>query len=246
MKLKPVPRTPLVELVVEKLRRSIEGGRRRSGDRLPSEPELTAQLGVSRTVLREAIIRLQTIGLVTIKRGVGTYVADQSDLAACARLVRTLMGLSSDELIRFIELRDAIESHAARLAANLASDEEIAELASLCSELEDSRDDADRAMHIDLRFHLRLVELSGNRLMRDVLEILREFICEGMYRSTPVPWRRMLSRECHMPVVEALRNRDADAAEAAIHDHMHLLIRRLQESGNLDRKRTTSRKGSTS
>jgi GntR family transcriptional regulator, transcriptional repressor for pyruvate dehydrogenase complex len=234
MDLRSVQRTPLVAVVVEKLRKLIESGGLKSGDRLPPEPELVTQLGVSRTVLREAIIRLQTVGLVNIKRGVGTYVADQSDVTACVQLVRSVMALSTDELIRFVELRDAIESHAARLAANLVTETDVAEFESLCNALEDSRHDLDQAMKIDLQFHLRLVEITGNRLMRDILVILREFIREGIYRTTPAPIQRMLSRKCHMPIVDALRNHDSEAAEAAVHNHMHLLIRRLQERDKQD------------
>lgn len=236
MKLKPIQRTSLVDEVVENLRQWIDSGGLKRGDRLPSEPELVAQLGVSRTVLREAIIRLQTVGLVTVKRGMGTYVANQSDFTACVGLMRTLMDLSPDELIRFIEVRDAIESHAARMAANLATEKDVAELESLCTELENSHDDLDQAMQIDLRFHLRIIDITGNELMRGILTVLREFIFEGIFRTTPVPFPQMISRRCHMAIVNALRNHDADAAEAAIHDHMHLLTRRLQESSKRKRK----------
>jgi GntR family transcriptional regulator, transcriptional repressor for pyruvate dehydrogenase complex len=235
MDIQPVQRTPLVTLVVDKLRKMIESRGLKSGDRLPPEPELIGQLGVSRTVLREAIIQLQTIGLVNIKRGVGTYVADPSDLSACVQLVRSAMALSTDELFRFIEFRDAIESYAARLAADRVTAEDLDELEALCNELEASRHDLDQAAKIDVRFHLRLADIAGNRLMRDVLEILREFIREGIYRSTKMPLQRLLSRRCHMPIVDALRSRDPDAAEAAVHAHMHLLIRRIQERRTSDK-----------
>ncbi len=229
MKLKSVQRTPLVDVVVERLRQSIESGNLSSGDRLPPEPELVSQLGVSRTVLREAIKRLQTIGLVTIRRGVGTYVADRNNLVNCIRLVRTAMALSSDELIRFVELREAIEAHAARQAANIATEQDIVELALICDEMEDENQDYEKAMQLDLRFHLRLIEITGNKLMVNVLEILQEFIYEGMLRTTPKPRQRVVSRQGHMAIVDAIQNHNSDAAEAAIHYHMNLLVRRLQE-----------------
>jgi GntR family transcriptional regulator, transcriptional repressor for pyruvate dehydrogenase complex len=242
MNLQPVQRIPLVVVVVEKLRNLIESGGLKAGDRLPAEPELISQLGVSRTVLREAMIQLQAVGLVNIRRGVGTYVADGSDVSSCVRLVRSVMTLSSDELIRFVEVRDAIESHAARLAANLATADDITELESLCDELEQRRDDLDRAMQLDLKFHLRIVDITGNQLMHGILKILREFILEGIVRTTQVPAQPEISHRYHIAIVDALRNHDSDAAEAAIHDHMHLLIRRLQESGVPGRQRRTAGK----
>lgn len=227
--LNPIERGSLVDVVGEQIRQSIEGGGYRSGDRLPSEPELTAQLGVSRTVLREAIKRLQTDGLVTIRRGIGTYVADRSDLTNCLRLVRTAMALSPRELLQYVELREAVEVHAVRRAALEATDREITEVEALCGEMEDEAQDWDVAMQLDLQFHLRLVDIGKNALMRGILEILHEHILEGMRRTTPQPRQCTMSRRVHMGIVEAVRNRDPDAAEAAIRDHMNILVRRLQE-----------------
>jgi GntR family transcriptional regulator, transcriptional repressor for pyruvate dehydrogenase complex len=228
MKIKPVVRTPLVDVVVERLRALIESGSLKSGDPVPAEPKLVSQMGVSRTVVREAVKRLQTDGLVTIRRGVGTYVADRNDLSNCLRLVRTAMVLSSHDLVRFIELREAIEAHAARQAAHLATSQDVAELESLCREMEDANQDYQIAMRIDLRFHLRMVEISNNQLMRSVLEILQEYILESMARTTPRPRQWPMSKRSHMAIVEAIRNRDSEAAEAAIRDHMNIVVRRLQ------------------
>lgn len=241
MKLKAVARVPLVDVVVERLRKTIESGSLNSGDRLPSEPELVAQLGVSRTVLREAIKRLQTDGLVTIRRGVGMYVAERNDLANCVRLVRTAMTLSSDELVRFVELREAIESHAARRAAALASDRDVAELESLCEEMEDEKQDFEVAMRLDLRFHLRMVQICNNELMKSVLEILQEYILEGMARTTPRPRQWPMSKRSHMALVEAIRRHDSDGAESAVHDHMNILVRRLQEQSKPEPKRAAKK-----
>jgi GntR family transcriptional repressor for pyruvate dehydrogenase complex len=235
MKLKSVERVPLVDMVVDRLRESIERGGLTSGDRLPAEPELIAQLGVSRTVLREAIQRLQTIGLVSVRRGLGTYVADRDNLGSCARLVRTAMTLSAEELLEFIELREAVEAHAARCAASLATEHDVAELESLCTQMEDQREgrQEQEAIDLDMRFHLRMVAVGGNKLMRSVLEILHEFILEGMRRTMPPPEHWPLSRRIHMALVDAIRRHDPDAAERAIHEHMSLLASRLQERQGL-------------
>jgi GntR family transcriptional repressor for pyruvate dehydrogenase complex len=236
MRLKTVQKGSLVDAVVEKLRKAIESGSLTSGDRLPAEPELTAKLGVSRTVLREAIIRLQSAGLVTIKRGTGTYVADQNGLLACTQLMRTAMAISSEELIRFVELREAIESYAARRAAALATVKDVAELSDFCQQMKEEGADYEEAMQHDLQFHLRLVEIAGNRLMLSVLEILQEFILAGMLRTKPKQIQPLVNKRYHMAIVDALRNHDSEAAEAAVHAHMNLLIRRLQEGAKPKRK----------
>jgi GntR family transcriptional repressor for pyruvate dehydrogenase complex len=151
-------------------------------------------------------------------------------LANCVKLIRAGMAISSKELIQFIELREAIESQAARRAAGLAGEDDTAELASLCRRMERKGQDYHEAMRLDLEFHLKIVAITGNKLMLNVFEVIQEFVLEGMLRTTPKPRQRLVSRRFHMAIVDAIRARDPDAAEQAVHDHMNILIRRLQKS----------------
>ncbi len=229
MRLRHIGTESLVDAVVLQIRDSIERSGLSSGDRLPSEPELVEQLGVSRTVLREAISRLQSIGLLVVKRGLGTYVAERNDLANCVKLFRTTMALSSKDLAQFIELREAIECQAARQAARRAGDDDLAELESLCGQMEGEGQDYHEAMRLDLKFHLKIVAITGNKLMLNVLEVIQEFVLEGMLRTTPKPRERLVSRRYHLAIVDALRRHDPNAAEQAVREHMALLLRRLQK-----------------
>jgi GntR family transcriptional repressor for pyruvate dehydrogenase complex len=228
MKLKSVAKASLVDVVAEQIRETVERNRMSAGDRLPSEPELVAQLGVSRTVLREAISRLQCIGLVTVKRGLGTYVADSDDLSGCLKVIRTAMTISSKELVRFVEFREAIECYAARRATELAGDEDLAEMEDLCCQMHRKRQDS-RVIAGDLRFHLKLVEITGNPLLTQVMRIIQDLVLEGILRTKLKPWQGPASVRSHRAIVEAIRARDAEAAETAIRAHMNLLVRRLQE-----------------
>jgi GntR family transcriptional repressor for pyruvate dehydrogenase complex len=237
MKLKPVQRSSLVSEVVDRLRQSIERGKLTSGDQLPPEPELIAQLGVSRTVLREAICRLQSLGLVTVKRGLGTFVAERDDLGQCVRMVRSAMTLTSAELIRFAELREALEIYAARQAAERATPEDVAALDAICQRMEEENNE--QALQDDLEFHLRIVQIMGNPLILSVLEVIQQFIIEGMLRTTPRPRQRLVSRRYHMAIVDAIRHGDAQAAETAIKDHMTILVRRLQEAEKPARRQSS-------
>ncbi len=232
MKLKQIGKQSLVDAVVLQLRDTIEQSSLSSGDRLPSEPALVEQLGVSRTVLREAINRLQSIGLVAVKRGFGTYVADRADLVNCVKLIRTTMAISSNDLVQFVEFREAIESKAARQAAKMATEQDIDQLESLCRRMTEEGQDYHEALHLDLVFHLKIAESTGNKLMLHVLEVIQEFIIEGMLRTTPKPLPYLDSRRYHMAIVDALRRRDPDAAEKAVRAHMDLLLRRLEEAEN--------------
>src|SRR4051812_47987031 len=118
MVFKPVARSAsLVDTVVDQVHRLIADGHLGAGDRLPRESELVEKLAVSRTVLREALGRLEATGLVTIQRGRGMFVADPGGVTACARFVRNALVLSSKDLEQYVEFRRIIECQSARQAA---------------------------------------------------------------------------------------------------------------------------------
>ena len=197
-KVKQVEKKSLVDTVVLQLRDTIERNRMSPGERMPAEPKLVEQLGVSRTVLREATSRLQSIGLLTVRRGFGTCVADQNDLKQCVKLIRTTMTICSRDLIQFLELREAIESKAARHAAELATNEDLKALEAICQKMERKDQDSNEAMRLDLQFHLKLVDITKNKLMLHVLEVLQEFVLEGTLRT--MPRRRIVASACICPL----------------------------------------------
>jgi DNA-binding FadR family transcriptional regulator len=224
-----VLKTSLVDDVARRIRETIERDGLVAGDRLPSESEMLRQLGVSRSVLREALGQLRSIGLVNVQHGRGTYLADGDTLLGCIRFVRSAMTISSRELIQFTEFRAAIESYAARRGAETATEEQLDGLGVLCQAIDAEGLDERETMRRDLEFHLGIVELGGNRLMLDVLRVIQELILEAMVRTTESPRPHASSQEVHSAIVDAMRARDPEAAEAAVWNHMGLTVRRLEE-----------------
>jgi GntR family transcriptional repressor for pyruvate dehydrogenase complex len=227
-----IQKSSLVQEVADRIRAIIRDGGLAAHDRLPTELELVGRLGVSRTVVREAVKQLATMGLVRIERGRGTYVSNQDALMNCVRLVHSAMHISSKDLAQFIELRCAIEYYAVRHAAERAQEADVAELVALCEDMTREGQSPLQARRLDLRLHLRFVELAGVRLMRDIMEIIHEFVWEGMQRTWPAPHDPGETRALHMAIVEAIRAHDPDAAEKALRTHMELLFVRLEKHGN--------------
>jgi GntR family transcriptional repressor for pyruvate dehydrogenase complex len=221
--------TSLVDTVVEQVHHLISEGHLESGDRLPKEEELVTQLGVSRTVLREALSRLEATGLVTIQRGRGMFVAEPSDVASCARLLRNAMTLTGKDLAQFMEFRRIIECQAARRAARLARPQDLAELEALCLEMNREDQDYIESVRLDFKFHLKIVEISGNQLMHSALGVIQEFIMTAMVKTTPNPRDYDRSREFHLKVVDAIRSGDPDVAEKAARAHMDLSENSMME-----------------
>lgn len=218
----------LVNEAVKSIRGMIERERWAAGSRLATETELIAELGVSRTVLREAINRLEAMGLVEVRHGQGMFVGDRDSLTACVALVRTALAITPRDLFQFMEFRIAVEVYAARQAARLATDRDITELELLLAEidLEDKTDE--EAIRADFSFHRKLIEISGNALMLNIVRVLQEFYLAAMARTTRRPRDRDVSRTLHESILEAVRARSPEAAEKAMQAHMVVTRARLE------------------
>jgi GntR family transcriptional repressor for pyruvate dehydrogenase complex len=228
MRLEAIERRTTVDLVVDRIARVIKDQRLAAGSRLPGEHELVEQLQVSRPVLREALARLQSLGLVDIQRGRGTFVGDANSLANCVRLLQSAVTISPQELLTYAELRSAIEVQAARQAAEKATAEDIDVLTGLLKQLDDDQLPYADALEIDFRFHRKLVEIADNALMQNLIEVIYEFVLTQMARTTPTQRENQLGRKLHKAILKAVREHDPDAAEAAMRKHMQAVLERLE------------------
>src|SRR5262249_47929470 len=154
----PILRHSLADVVVERVRGLIDREQLQAGDRLPGEMELVRQLQVSRPVLREALGRLETVGLIRVQRGRGIFVADRDSLSGCAQLMRRAMIIAPRDLLKYAEVRWGIECYAARRAAELATPEDLAELEKLLDAMDEPERDYLESIRLDFQFHRKLID----------------------------------------------------------------------------------------
>jgi len=224
----PINQPSLVDEVSQRLRKLVEKGDLQPGDRLPSEPELVGKLHVSRTVLREAISRLESVGLLSVRRGSGTFVGDRASLAATTRLVRSAMTISPRDLLKVTEFRRAIETQCAFNAALRITAEQIVELKSCYDAMIKAQDNQTVGMRRDYEFHLRFVEIGGNELMRNTLEVLQEFVFAAMVQTMEQPGLPKVKGDPHLEIFKAIEARDPQRAQKAVAAHMDLVDARLK------------------
>lgn len=227
MQIEAIERQTTAELVVERLAHVIKEQNLSAGERLPGEHELVARLQVSRPILREALARLQSMGLVDIRRGRGTFVADRTSLANCVRLLRSAVTISPQELRSYAELRTAIEVQAARQAAARATEADVRELSDLLERLDDEDLPYPDALELDFQFHRKLIEIAGNPLMQNMIEVIYEFVLTQMVRTTPSQRENALGRKLHKSILRAIRQGNPDAAAQAMQQHMQAVLDRL-------------------
>lgn len=231
MTIAPIAKTSLVDTVVERLRGLIEQGTLRAGDRLPTESALVTQLGVSRGALREAIRRLETLGLLTVSQGRGMFVADGGSLSGCVSLFRSAMAISPKESLQFAELRRILEAHTVRRAAELATPADVAELQELI-ERKTAGGASMTGVHWDWLFHRRLADIACNELIKNVIQVLQEFVMAGIWHTAQVQTSATDDRrsyKLHKAIVDAIRDHDPDRAEKAMHRHMDALVKALEK-----------------
>ena len=167
------------------------------------EVKLAEEYGISRTPLREALKVLAAEGLVTMKVRRGAYVTE----------------VSEQDMSEVYHLLSLLESDAAGVVATRASDAEIAELQALHAELEGATGDRDRFFAINERFHMRLLEIAGNRWRNQVVADLRKVMKLNRHHSLFKSGRIEESLAEHAQLMQALQARDAQAAVQRMQAH---------------------------
>lgn len=229
----PLRRRSLVDEVVERLRAQIDETALSPGDRLPTEAQLVLELGVSRNALREAIGRLETVGLICVRHGQGMFIGDREALSGCTELFRSAIAMSGTDLTDLAELRCVIEIHAARRAAELAGPEQVAELLEALERLGCDSQSHEEAIRTDLEFHRKLVEVAGNRLMLNQMTILGKMLLSAILLATEKPRDFRMNLEIHRRIWEAVRDGDPDAAEKAMREHMKRFCSRIARTAEV-------------
>ena len=227
MQLLPVTQPSLVDEVAIRLRGLVESGRLTTGDRLPSEPELVKRLKVSRTVLREAIGRLEAIGLLTVRRGSGTFVANGESLTTATQLIRSALAISTHDLLKVAELRRCIETHCSRRAAIMATDAEIADLDAHYRRIIVPGATIAETMKADFEFHKKIAQLSRNDVLSGVLQVIQDFVYASIAQTMEQPGLPQPPHNLHLEMLEAIRARDPERAERATSAHMDVVDARL-------------------
>ena len=197
--------------VQTQLQSLIESGQFKPNDRLPSEVELARSFGVSRPVVREALMSLQALGLTASQTGKGTFVVSDR--------VRTplLMGRYSPSHIK--EVRRALEIPSAQLAALRRTDRDVGQLAALLARMDDA-DDPARRNQLDADFHIAIAVASGNTLIVKLIEDMRSILEEHSLALAKAPHRRKAASVEHSHIYDAIVRRDAEAAGAAMAEHV--------------------------
>lgn len=217
--LEPVRKTRIYEEVAAQIHRLITEGRLRPGDHLPPERELAERFGVSRTSVRDAIRVLELMGLLEPRQGEGTVVRDLSPDSLVNPLA-SLLVRSRTMLADLWDVRKMIEPAVAARAAVQASADDLVALEQIFLRQQDKVRQGQMAIDEDSEFHYAIATAANNRVVLRVLDVLMDLLRESRERSLQVTGRLQRSLQGHRRILDAIRRRDAAAAEVAMHQHL--------------------------
>ena len=224
--IEPIDFAAAYEVVTERIRRAIHIGSYLPGDKLPPERTLAQQLGVSRTTVREAIRVLEGEGYVVSRRGAsgGILVLDQAENE---ERIRPLLTEKLPEIEEPFDYRIAVEGAAARLAADRRTDEDLVILRDAYEVMRADRETL-RFRAADNVFHLAIADAARNRLMRQAIEDARAAMWVGIDRLITQVFTN--ANRHHKHILDAIADRDPDAAQKAVVDHLEHARRDLRRS----------------
>lgn len=224
----------LAEELVTELSRRICTGELARATKLPTETEVMAEHGVSRTVVREAISRLQASGLVETRHGVGTFVCDIPSPSGFRIDPETIVTLQ--DVLAVLELRISLEVEAAGLACLGRTDQQLQVMRDSLDALNSRAVSVDYAVSADFQFHQQIALATGNRYFTDIMLHMGVSIIprtrlhsKRLVNDAKEPYLERLSRE-HEDIYQAIARRDADAARAAMRLHLSNSRERMRKA----------------
>jgi GntR family transcriptional repressor for pyruvate dehydrogenase complex len=222
----------LSDQLADLLRERIERGELRPQDRLPTEQELVERHGVSRTVVREAVSRLKSMGLLVSRQGSGVYVAPVSRAKALAFDPAVLHSLEA--VVQIVEVRRALEGEVAALAAQRADEAAVERILAALAAIDAAVAAGGDGVEEDLHFHRTVAAATGNPQFTRLLGFLEQYQRDAMTvtRANEAMREDFMEqvRGEHREIAHAIAAHDTERARQAATTHMLRAARRIEEA----------------
>jgi GntR family transcriptional regulator, transcriptional repressor for pyruvate dehydrogenase complex len=221
----------LIDWIILRFKQLIGDGTLRPGSKLPSERELSAHFGVSRTSLRPAMKVLKTMGVISQRVGDGTYFSGDASsvLAQPMEFLFLLDGTSSEELV---QTRLIVEPTLAAKAAERVNPSQLLILRQTIAEIEAAGKDQFRIIEADLLFHRTILQISGNRILERLFQVIHRSMLNMMILTSQLVDRDH-TLEFHQAILKAIERRDPADAERHMREHLidaRLLLQQAQQA----------------
>lgn len=228
--IRTISQTNVVNACFDEIMNHILSGDWPVGSKIPSENELTLQLGISRNSLRQALNRFNALGILESRHGDGTYVRSV-DMTFYLKNIFPMLLLSHYDALNVYQLQRAVQNESASIACRLITENQIHELErqlTIMREM-DARNDQKGYLEADLRFHEVITEVTRNPVLISIEECISKLMRGALYEACETSRRgeRILA---HQKILEALKRRDHVGVTSWMSVHMNDVITQLEQS----------------
>jgi GntR family transcriptional repressor for pyruvate dehydrogenase complex len=216
--LKPVARESLVDRLAGEIRTSINSGDYTVGERLPTIMEMARRFGVGHPTVREALKKLEAIGVVEIRHGSGVYVTRTQDVLVMAsdysgKVTKKL-------LLDLIQARAPIEVQSVALASRNGTDEHFAEMRRLLATAGENLDNDSVLNSVNMAFHRQIASASGNAVLAQLLDVMQTLFTDEQRLILGIFGSRKQDHQEHLSIFTALEQRQEQVATERMRQHL--------------------------
>jgi GntR family transcriptional regulator, transcriptional repressor for pyruvate dehydrogenase complex len=234
MRFLPIKNDKIYTLVMKQIQSFLENGELRSGDRLPSEKELTILLGVSRSSIRQAISALETMGVVESRRGYGTIVAEGVAPDSLADLFSHAIVPIQISPLDIVESRLMFECNVAALCAERRQAEHLDKMRDALMQIERSIRSGSPSNPHDRQFHLAIAEGTNNASIVKLMLSINRMLHGNMWKlvreiNQYKPLRLQTYTAQHVQLLDAIEARNSPKAEEAMREHLITVRQDLEQ-----------------
>ncbi|HCN61762.1 MULTISPECIES: FadR/GntR family transcriptional regulator [Mammaliicoccus] len=220
-------RTSLVDVAVENLKEYITEHQFKNGDKLPSEKMLIEQLGVSRTVVREAISRLQQSGLIQVKSGSGMFITDKNN--HLSMLFESHMKVHGFKIKELLEVRKILELGAIRLIIENKIPIDATKLRNINEIYYNALEQSQKLAQYDSAFHETIILFTDNQTLITMSKVIKEYFDKNQFNQIVDKEDIEKSYKEHGEIIQAIESRDLSLAHAIINRHLSRVIEWIEE-----------------
>ncbi|HEX7118810.1 MAG TPA: FadR/GntR family transcriptional regulator [Longimicrobiales bacterium] len=216
---RPVSKQSLSDGLAQRIRELIRMGGYEAGDRLPAIMEMARQFQVGHPTVREALKKLEAMGVVQIRHGSGVYVSrgHEALVVAATGYVGTV---TKKMLLDLVRARIPIEVQSAALAARNAEEAHLEGMRQLLARAGRSLDDDALLNSTNMAFHQKIAQASGNAVVAQLVDVLRDLFVEQQRSILDVFGSRQVDHREHAGILEALERRDEVLASERMREHL--------------------------
>ncbi|QNG59331.1 FadR/GntR family transcriptional regulator [Metabacillus idriensis] len=208
------------EQVADNIKKKIQNGEYKAGDKILGERDMAIELSVSRNTVREAYKILEAYGYLTAKHGTGVFVATPEHQI---QKMTEAFFVSSDQIKDFFSVRKIMEEWTVRWSIENSDTDQFNELEKIIEEAIETAKDPNnfvRLAELDHKFHLTLADNSKNIVLIRIMNYLVDLLSESRMKSVQIPGRAYQSVQEHIKILEAIKKKDIALAQQCMQEHL--------------------------